>query len=695
MAISQSTMDVLARGGSLTAEQQKEIAKHNYETGSSQYLGGSTQFQDPTYGSLDYANVANKDSLEYKLFNPQQQTTAQNTIKQVTDLFTQNVGVAPSQITNGDPLNTITAGAQMGKTAEQIIADLGGWSTWQKFGMRSDLAGGGIQETDAQRMARTGETQAEIDYARSLLPKAQAFAQQLPQPQAPTATGMQETVAKTTLPSVQAPTTITADMAFNSANSSIAQIMQMPTPPKTETDLKQQSILDDIAKLTGDYANKAAEQLTAEQSAGLPQLRSQFADINAKLVEKSAEMKALDASYGLTQAQTEGKVVSLARMAGQQAQDYRNYVAQKNAIAAEAGLLQAQALGLQGRIEDAQATVNRAIDLKYSVIENRLNVYQAQLNALQPELNRQEKQQALAQQLLLDERSRVLSEQKASEKQIQGLMLDAASKGASAQILSSISNSTSLLQATQAYSNFVRSQQATVGGGGDGVGGGVVAPAVQTFEDFIQDKEEELGMSIANREQFRAEYNQMAQQTQLSNISPLAQSVIQNPELFNQLTATEKGRIAPELTSLGFTAFGKPLSDTALKDITQSETALEGLKELKTKVVDNEQYIGPISGLQAYNPWSKARQVQADINRVKQRVGKALEGGVLRKEDEEKYKKILATVFDTPETAIYKINQLISDVVREIETYKRNQALSGRQVNQQVETKSTDPLGIR
>ena len=162
--------------------------------------------------------------------------------------------------------------------------------------------------------------------------------------------------------------------------------------------------------------------------------------------------------------------------------------------------------------------------------------------------------------------------------------------------------------------------------------------------------------------------------------SGLVGAILENPELFNQLTATEKGKVAPELNKLGFTAFGKPLSDTAIKEITTTELALEGVKDLMENVKINEQYIGPISGIQSLNPYSKARQVQADLDRIRQRVGKALEGGVLRKEDEEKYKKILATMFDTPETALYKLKQLEVDLQREVSTYKNNQLLSGRNV---------------
>jgi hypothetical protein len=53
---------------------------------------------------------------------------------------------------------------------------------------------------------------------------------------------------------------------------------------------------------------------------------------------------------------------------------------------------------------------------------------------------------------------------------------------------------------------------------------------------------------------------------------------------------------------------------------------------------------------------SKARQ--GTIDRVKQVIGKALEGGVLRKEDEIKYEKILPTIGDPPSVAKAKLKGL-------------------------------------
>lgn len=66
-----------------------------------------------------------------------------------------------------------------------------------------------------------------------------------------------------------------------------------------------------------------------------------------------------------------------------------------------------------------------------------------------------------------------------------------------------------------------------------------------------------------------------------------------------------------------------------------------------------------------------SKQRQAMIDRVKQVIGKALEGGVLRKEDEVKYEKILPRIGDAPAVAATKIANLKAAIAqrreREIE----------------------------
>ncbi len=65
---------------------------------------------------------------------------------------------------------------------------------------------------------------------------------------------------------------------------------------------------------------------------------------------------------------------------------------------------------------------------------------------------------------------------------------------------------------------------------------------------------------------------------------------------------------------------------------------------------------GPVTELTGWG--ETAKQHQAVIDRVKQVIGKALEGGVLRKEDEVKYEKILPTIKDVPSVVTAKLEGL-------------------------------------
>lgn len=161
---------------------------------------------------------------------------------------------------------------------------------------------------------------------------------------------------------------------------------------------------------------------------------------------------------------------------------------------------------------------------------------------------------------------------------------------------------------------------------------------------------------------------------------PLVKAVLADPTIYDTLTPTAKTRIAPALQQAGFSAFGKPMTGGDLGKMAETQSAIKSLEDLRQTLKDNEQYIGPVAGFSALNPYSEARKAQAKIDLVKQRVGKALEGGVLRKEDEEKYKKILSTLNDTPELAISKVDGVIETLKNDLEIFKQTQRQGGRRV---------------
>ena len=216
---------------------------------------------------------------------------------------------------------------------------------------------------------------------------------------------------------------------------------------------------------------------------------------------------------------------------------------------------------------------------------------------------------------------------------------------------------------------------------------------VENLDDGTQRLTEGVGKQFAPRATGpgRGNLNTMSEEDKASTI----QAVLENPSLIERLTPTQLGKIIPGLRAAGFTNFGKSLPATAVTKIAEARAAIASIGDLRQVLKDNEQYIGPLAGLQKYNPYSDAVKAQADINRVRQRVGKALEGGVLRKEDEEKYKTMLAELTDTPSTAIYKTDRMINELERDMEIFIEEQRMAGKRINSDSIKKDAPATGAQ
>lgn len=218
------------------------------------------------------------------------------------------------------------------------------------------------------------------------------------------------------------------DAMVAGGKATIESVMQEFSAPATQAQTMHSDFLSNIAGLTKELENKGVDQLSAEQSAGIPQLKTQFADINSQISTKLAEYNAL-------QSQNKNRPVTMSSIIGSER-------AILDAKASDIGLLQAQAEGLRGQIQVAQETANRAVDLKYSTLEARLATYESQLRAIEPILSREEKQQAQAQQILLDRQKQEIADKKEKEKAIQSVMMKAIEAGITdSKILTKISQS--------------------------------------------------------------------------------------------------------------------------------------------------------------------------------------------------------------------------------------------------------------
>ncbi len=373
-----------------------------------------------------------------------------------------------------------------------------------------------------------------------------------------------------------------------------------------------------------------------------------------------------------------GEPITMARIIGAQAQIS---AVMDSKILATAGMIDA----INGNITRAENSITRAVNAKYGAIEERLAIQQSQLDALKNSgvLTADEKTQADAITAENDRKKLAIADKKTEETNIQKLVLDyitamaGIGKTPDVNVMEKLRNSTDLNSAMAIYSiNLPK-----------------VDPNVAELQskypdaginssDTFQQAQAKLGSSRIYQDQVRPPSNNNNIPTDV--ISATTQAIINNPSLFDDLTPTNRGKVITELQANGYdtTNLGvKGLSDTAIKNISDTYKAVTDLAGLSVSVESNIDSIGPITGLARLNPWSTAKKLQADMDRVRQTVGKALEGGVLRKEDEEKYKKIIPTMNDTADTARYKMVQLEATMKKDVETYKALQQASGRSLD--------------
>jgi len=120
-------------------------------------------------------------------------------------------------------------------------------------------------------------------------------------------------------------------------------------------------------------------------------------------------------------------------------------------------------------------------------------------------------------------------------------------------------------------------------------------------------------------------------------------------------------------------AGSKPLNSTASAVIADTKTGLKQLKKLSADIASSSANNPVVGFLRGKNPLdTNAQNLQASIATAKQIIGKALEGGVLRAEDEKKYAKILPTLNDTDAIAQHKIQQLTDLISSRLSEYQAN-----------------------
>lgn len=161
--------------------------------------------------------------------------------------------------------------------------------------------------------------------------------------------------------------------------------------------------------------------------------------------------------------------------------------------------------------------------------------------------------------------------------------------------------------------------------------------------------------------------------------APSAASVDQDWVIRNgQPTPIRKGTAQPGDTPYEKSSGGRGVLSGDVNRIAELRTSLDDLTTLRQTIAAPGETggTGTMAQIGAALPnvvtnltglGVSAKQKRAVIDRVKQVIGKALEGGVLRKEDEYKYTKILPTIGDKDAVVLTKLNGLETAITQRLE----------------------------
>jgi len=222
-----------------------------------------------------------------------------------------------------------------------------------------------------------------------------------------------------------------------------------------EEKAKKEAAESDITGILTQLEEEPAEQLAAEQEAGIPGFAAEQADVQGQIGIKTAEYRQLEAQEEAFMTAREGiPGFTMSEVSGQQAQIQREFRSRKNMVASDIGLLQARSLAISGKQVAAQAAVDRAIDLKYDSLRLQLDTKKFLFDAIREDLSDAEAEQLRIQEDILARQEADLAEKKQTDKDIQNIMLSVVGV-APADVLSQISQATTVLEASQIASPYL------------------------------------------------------------------------------------------------------------------------------------------------------------------------------------------------------------------------------------------------
>ncbi len=216
--------------------------------------------------------------------------------------------------------------------------------------------------------------------------------------------------------------------------------------PKTATETRQDALSEEFAIKSGKLATRAAAQAQAENTAGVGQA-------SAALDETMAQIQTLDAEALAAQNRSEDRLAPTFAIRGEQAQIDRQRAVQRSGLAAVA-------LARQGKLSAAQREADRAVEIEFGQLQAEANYLQQAIENNAAKLEREDKKRAEVMQVALQERQRLLDEEKANKEAVNKVLMIAAQFNAPAAVLNQITSARDMAGAIAAAGTYLQDPKA-------------------------------------------------------------------------------------------------------------------------------------------------------------------------------------------------------------------------------------------
>jgi hypothetical protein len=200
---------------------------------------------------------------------------------------------------------------------------------------------------------------------------------------------------------------------------------------------------------------------------------------------------------------------------------------------------------------------------------------------------------------------------------------------------------------------------------------------VLAYGDKIQDNQRDIAKTLIDA--VKSTKSGQVQQQLLDQITSKYINSFQDPN------ATQRAGTKPRAPRL--------LTDNAIKVIGHGQSALDQVNSLISSVEAKPELMGTGKGALAdvtnflgttmgSDKIEEMQQLQRDFKLLQQTVGKGMEEGVLRKEDEIKYNRLLGNVGNDPKVALRNLKEVQAMVKRDVANHLANHRKAGYDTSQ-------------